>query len=89
MASSLFQNARTATPATQNRTAINNMQGMMQQVRQIKQILQGQNPDVVAQVFARQNHQFAKFAKETAGKSPQEIAQSYGLDWNMVQQMIG
>lgn len=66
-----------------------NMQTMMQQVRQIRQMLNGQNVDAVARMFAQKNPQFAQFQREIAGKTPQQVAQEYGLDWNMVKQMIG
>lgn len=69
--------------------AMNNIQSATQQIRQIKQMLNGQNPDAVAQLFAQKNPQFAQFQRDIAGKTPQQVAQEYGLDWNMVKQMIG
>lgn len=68
---------------------IGNIQSMMQQVRQIKQMLSGHNPNSIAQMFAQKNPQFAQFQREIAGKTPQQVAKEYGLDWNMVKQMIG
>lgn len=68
---------------------MSNIQTAAQQIRQIKQMLNGQNPDAVAQIFAQKNPQFAQFQREIAGKTPQQVAQEYGLDWNMVRQMIG
>lgn len=68
---------------------MNNIQSAAQQIRQIKQMLSGQNPDAVAQMFAQKNPQFAQFQRDIAGKTPQQVAQEYGLDWNMVRQMIG
>lgn len=68
---------------------INNIQAATQQVRQIKQMLSGQNVDAVARMFAQKNPQFAQFQRDIAGKTPQQVAQEYGLDWNMVKQMIG
>lgn len=68
---------------------MNNIQTAAQQIRQIKQMLSGQNPDAVAQMFAQKNPQFAQFQRDIAGKAPQQVAQEYGLDWNMVRQMIG
>lgn len=68
---------------------MNNIQAAAQQIRQIKQMLNGQNPDAVAQMFAQKNPQFAQFQRDIAGKTPQQVAQEYGLDWNMVKQMIG
>ena len=64
---------------------INNMRQMMQMVNGIKQMANGQNPDTVMKLFAQKNPQFAQFLRDNRGKSPQQIAQDYGLDWNMVQ----
>lgn len=68
---------------------MSNIQAATQQIRQIKQMLNGQNQDAVAQMFAQKNPQFAQFQRDIAGKTPQQVAQEYGLDWNMVKQMIG
>ena len=64
---------------------MNNMRQMMQMVNGIKQMMNGQNPDTVMKMFAQKNPQFAQFLQDNQGKSPQQIAQDYGLDWNMVQ----
>lgn len=68
---------------------MSNIQAATQQIRQIKQMLNGRNPDAVAQMFAQKNPQFAQFQRDIAGKTPQQVAREYGLDWNMVKQMIG
>ena len=64
---------------------MNNMRQMMQMVNGIKQMMNGQNPDTVMKLFAQKNQQFAQFLRDNQGKSPQQIAQDYGIDWNMVQ----
>ena len=64
---------------------MNNMRQMMQMVNGIKQMMNGQNPDTVMKLFAQKNPQFAQFLRDNQGKSPQQIAQDYGLDWNMLQ----
>lgn len=76
-------------PVINGNPMIGNMQDMMQQVRQIKQMLSGKNVDAVAQMFAQKNPQFSQFQRDIAGKTPQQVAQEYGLDWNIVKQMIG
>ena len=63
---------------------MNNMRQMMQMVNGIKQMMDGQNPDTVMKLFSQKNPQFAQFLQDNQGKSPQQIAQEYGLDWNMV-----
>ena len=64
---------------------MNNMRQMMQMVNGIKQMMNGQNPDTVMKLFAQKNPKFAQFLRDNQGKSPEQIAQDYGLDWNMVQ----
>ena len=64
---------------------MNNMRQMMQMVNGIKQMMNGKNPDTVMKLFAQKNPQFAQFLRDNQGKSPQQIAQDYGLDWNLVQ----
>ena len=64
---------------------MNNMRQMIQMVNGIKQMMDGQNPDTVMKLFSQKNPQFAQFLRDNQGKSPQQIAQDYGLDWNMVQ----
>ena len=64
---------------------MNNMRQMMQMVNGINQMMNGQNPDTVMKLFAQKNPQFAQFLRDNQGKSPQQIAQDYGIDWNMVQ----
>lgn len=68
--------------------SMGNMQQMMQMVGSIKQMMSGQNPDVVMKLFAQKNPQFAQFVKGNQGKSPEQIAKDYGLDWNMVQNFL-
>ena len=67
---------------------MNNMRQMMQMVNGIKQMMSGQNPDTVMKLFSQKNPQFAQFLRDNQGKSPQQIAQDYGLDWNMVQNFL-
>ena len=64
---------------------MNNMRQMMQMVNGIKQMMNGQNPDTVVKLFSQKNPQFAQFLRDNQGKSPQQIAQDYGLDWGMIQ----
>ena len=64
---------------------MNNMRQMMQMVNGVKQMMNGQNPDTVMKLFAQKHPQFAQFLRDNQGKSPQQIAQDYGLDWGMIQ----
>lgn len=67
---------------------MNNMRQMMQMVNGIKQMMNGKNPDTVMNLFAQKNPQFAQFLQDNQGKSPEQIARDYGLDWNMVQNFL-
>ena len=72
-------------PLMTSMNPMGNMRQMMQMVGSIKQMMSGQNPDVVMKLFAQKNPQFAQFVKDNQGKSPEQIAKDYGLDWNIVQ----
>ena len=65
-----------------------NMQHIMQTVNNIRRMMNGQNPDSVVQMMARQNPQFAQFLKDNQGKSPEQIAKDYGIDWGMIQGLM-
>ena len=65
-----------------------NMPNMLSQINSIKQMLRGQNPNLVMQNFAQQNPQFAQFLRDNQGKSPEQIAQAYGLNWSEIQQFL-
>ena len=65
-----------------------NMQAMLGQINSIKQMLRGQDPNMIMQNFARQNPQFAQFLRDNQGKSPEQIAQAYGLNWSEIQQFL-
>ena len=65
-----------------------NMPNMLSQINSIKQMLRGQDPNMIMQNFARQNPQFAQFLRDNQGKSPEQIAQTYGLNWSEIQQFL-
>ena len=67
---------------------MNNIRKMMQMVNGIKQMMNGQNPDTVMKLFSQKNPQFAQFLRDNQGKSPEQIARDYGLDWDMVQNFL-
>lgn len=64
-----------------------NVQAIMNQIGQLRQ-LAGGNPNAAIQMLSRQNPQFAKFMRDNQGKSPEQIAQDYGLDWGMIQNFL-
>lgn len=72
---------------------LNMMQGngansMLARAMQMKQMLQGGNPDVMFRQMLQTNPQFAQFVRENSGKSPEQIAQAYGIDVGLLNQLI-
>jgi hypothetical protein len=59
----------------------------LQGIAQLKNIMRG-NPTMVMQNMLQSNPQFAKFVQQNRGKSPEQIAQEYGLDLNLVRQAL-
>ena len=64
-----------------------NIQEIIGQIGQLRQMLGG-DPNAAIQILSRQNPQFAKFMRDNQGKSPEQIAQDYGLDWGMIQNFL-
>lgn len=64
-----------------------NIQAIMGQIGQIRQMMGG-DPNAAIQMLSRQNPQFAQFMRDNQGKSPEQIAQDYGLDWGMIQNFL-
>lgn len=68
---------------------MNGMNDLIQFAGNVKQMMAGRNPAVVMQMMAQKNPQFGQFLRENQGKSAQQIAQENGLDWGLVQKLIG
>ena len=66
----------------------NNPLAMMGQLKQMIAMIRGQNPQMLAQTFAQRNPQFAEFLRQNQGKSPEQIAADYGIDMNMVRELM-
>lgn len=66
----------------------NNPMAQLQQLRQMAQMMRGQNPQQLLQSFAAQNPQFAEFLRQNQGKSPQQIAAERGIDMGLLQQIL-
>lgn len=49
---------------------------------------QSNDPNAMLQQLMKRNPQFAQFMKENAGKTPEEIAQRYGVDMRMVNSIL-
>ena len=66
----------------------NNPLAMMSQLKQMVSMIRGQDPRQVAQLMAQRNPQFAEFLRQNQGKSPEQIAADYGIDINLVRELI-
>jgi hypothetical protein len=51
-------------------------------------MLRGQNPQQVALQMAQRNPQFAAFLQQNQGKTPEQIAADYGVDMNLVRELM-
>ena len=50
--------------------------------------LQQNDPNAMLQQLIQRNPQFARFMKDNAGKTPEQIAQQYGVDMRMVNSIL-
>lgn len=66
-----------------------NANNMLNRAMQVKQMLQGGNPNVIYQQMMQNNPQFRQFVSDNQGKSPEQIAQAYGIDMNTIKQLLG
>lgn len=53
---------------------------LLSQIVQIKNMLDGKNPDAVFSELMKNNPQFRNFIESNRGKSPEDIARENGID---------
>ena len=53
---------------------------LLSRVLQIKNMLEGKNPDAVFDEMMQNNPDFRKFVESNRGKSPEQIARENGID---------
>lgn len=51
-------------------------------------MIQGKNPQAVYNMMMQSNPQFAQFVNQNQGKSLEQIAKDYGVDFNLIKQFI-
>ena len=66
----------------------NNPLAMVGQLKKMVGMIRGQDPRQVAQLMAQRNPQFAEFLRQNQGKSPEQIAADYGIDMNLVRELM-
>lgn len=68
--------------------AANNPLAMMGQLKQIAQMMRGQDPQKLVQSFAQRNPQFAAFLQQNQGKTPEQIASENGVDMDLLREIF-
>ena len=53
---------------------------MLQQIAAIKNMLSGRNPNEIFENMLNSNPQFREFYNANNGKTPEQIADAYGID---------
>lgn len=51
-------------------------------------MIQGKDPQVIYNMMMQINPQFAQFVSQNQGKSLEQIAKDYGVDFNLIKQFI-
>ena len=54
---------------------------------QLKSMARG-NPEAFARMLAQRNPQFAQFMRENQGKTPEQIADAYGIDKSVLRDAL-
>ena len=60
----------------------------MSQIMQVMKMLRSGNPDQIAQQMMQSNPQFRQFVEQNKGKTPEQVAQEYGIDLNQFKGMM-
>lgn len=56
-------------------------------INDLRQLMNG-NPQALYDAMLKNNKQFAEFVKSNEGKTPEQIAQAYGIDPNILRSLI-
>ena len=64
--------------------AMNMGNGMNNGLVNIMRLLKSGNPEQIAQQMMQQNPKFREFIESNKGKSPEQVAQEYGLNLNEI-----
>lgn len=61
---------------------------ILQSINMIKGMMNGRSPEAFAQILANRDPRFAQFLRENKGKSPAQIAQENGLNFEQIAQFM-
>ena len=56
----------------------------MAQAMRVMKMLRSGNPEQIAQQMMQNNPQFRQFVEQNKGKTPEQVAKEYGLDWKTI-----
>lgn len=65
-----------------------NMQKQMNSVSNLVNALKNGNPSYMYEVMMKNNPQFRSFVEENKDKTVDEIARNYGIDLNVINQLL-
>lgn len=68
--------------------AMGSKAGGLWNILQIMNMVRGKDPNAVMTMLAQKNPQFRKFMDSCKGKTPEQVAQEYGVDLNAVRQFL-
>ena len=60
----------------------------MGNLMQIMNMVRGKDPNAVMGMLAQKNPQFRQFMESCKGKTPEQVAQEYGVDLSAVRQFL-
>lgn len=60
----------------------------MQMLNEINNFMNGKNPQLVFDMLLQSNPKFAEFVNKNKGKSIEQIATEYGVDFNSIKPFI-
>lgn len=64
------------------------MMGTTNNFASVLKMMQGKDPNAVMQLMAQRNPKFKQFWEHCQGKTPEQVAQEYGIDLNAVKQIL-
>lgn len=63
-------------------------QSGMGDIMKIMSMVRGKDPNAVMGMLAQKNPQFRQFMESCKGKTPEQVAQEYGVDLSAVKQFL-
>lgn len=64
------------------------LNGRLQQIANLKQMINGKNPNAVMNAMMQNNPKFREFVNANKGKSAEQIARENGIDLDLLKQVF-